>query len=85
MDWARDALAGGDDLAELSDAYARLERAVAARRAAFNRAFAVALADWTRSGSDPGAVLRVEDVLARAVASVARRRGTRSSWSCSTA
>ena len=42
----------------------------AARRAAFNRAFGVALADWTRSGSDPGAVLRVEDVLARAVANV---------------
>ena len=30
VDRARDALAGGDDLAELSDAYARLERAVAA-------------------------------------------------------
>ena len=43
---------------------------MAARRAAFNRAFGVALADWTRSGSDPGAVLRVEDVLARAVANV---------------
>src|SRR4051812_17817488 len=69
-DRARDALAGGDDLAELSDAYARLEHAVAARRAAFNRAFGVALADWTRSGSDPGAVLRVEDVLAQAVAGV---------------
>ena len=38
------------------------ERAAAARRAAFNRAFAAALADWTASGSDPGAVLRVEDV-----------------------
>ena len=41
VDRARDALAGGDDLAELSDAYARLERAAAARRAAFNRAFGV--------------------------------------------
>ena len=45
---------------------------------------ASALADWTRSGSDPGAVLRVEDVLARVVARVARRRRSPSCWSCST-
>ena len=70
VDRARDALAGGDGLIELSDTYVRLEQVVAARRAAFNRAFGVALADWTRSGSDPGAVLRVEDVLAEAVARI---------------
>ena len=70
VDWARDSLAGGDELPELSDAFGRIERAVAARRAAFGRAFAAALADWTRSGSDPGPVLRVEDVAAGAIARV---------------
>ena len=70
VDWARDSLAGGDELPELSDAFGRIERAVAPRRAAFGRAFASALADWTRSGSDPGPVLRVEDVAAGAIARV---------------
>ena len=71
VDWARDRLAGGDELTELTGAYAAIERAVAARRARFNRAFATALADWTRSGSDPGGVLRVEDVAAQVIAKVA--------------
>lgn len=70
VDRARDALAGGDDLAELSEGYTRLERTAALRRSGFNRAFGTALADWTASGSDPGAVLRVEDLLAQAVAPV---------------
>jgi hypothetical protein len=70
VDWARDRLAGGDELTELTGAYDAIERAVAARRARFSRAFATALADWTRSGSDPSGVLRVEDVAARVVAKV---------------
>ncbi|MBV8235874.1 MAG: BREX-2 system phosphatase PglZ [Acidimicrobiia bacterium] len=68
VDWARDALAGGDEVADLAEAYARLEREVAARRGEFNRSFAGALADWTASGSGPGDVLRVEDVLGQVVA-----------------
>ena len=71
VDWARDSLAGGDDLTELTEAFAAIDRAVAARRARFSRAFATSLADWTRSGSDPGEVLRVEDVAARIIAKVA--------------
>jgi hypothetical protein len=70
VDWARDSLAGGDELAEVTEALAGIERAAAARRATFSRAFATALADWTRSGSDPGEVLRIEDVTARGVAPV---------------
>jgi hypothetical protein len=70
VDWARDSLAGGDDLPELGEAFGRIGRAAAARRAGFSRAFAGALADWTASGSDPGPVLRVEDVAARAVGAV---------------
>ena len=74
VDWARDSLAGGDDLPELGDAFGRIGQAAADRRAGFSRAFAVALADWTASGSDPGAVLRVEDVAARAVGAVLESR-----------
>jgi PglZ domain len=74
VDWASDSLAGGDELPELSDAFGRIGRAAADRRAGFSRAFAVALADWTASGSDPGAVLRVEDVAARAVGAVMESR-----------
>jgi hypothetical protein len=70
-DRARDALSAGDDVAELSAAYVRLERIAAGRRAEFNLAFAAALADWTASGSNPGEILRVEDVLERVVAPAA--------------
>ena len=70
VDWARDTLGGGDDLPELGDAFGRIGRAAADRRAGFSRAFAVALADWTASGSDLGAVLRVEDVAARVVGAI---------------
>jgi hypothetical protein len=68
VDRARDAISAGDDIAEVSAAYIRLEQLAAARRAEFNRAFAAALAGWTVSGSNPGEVLRVEDVLERVVA-----------------
>jgi hypothetical protein len=71
VDWARDSFAGGDDMPELTEAFAVIERAVATRRARFSRAFATALDDWTRSGSDPDDVLRVEDVAARVIAKVA--------------
>jgi hypothetical protein len=74
VDWARDALGGGDDAPELTDAFARIGRRAGERRAAFSRAFAAALADWTRSGSDPGEVLRVEDVAAQAAAPVLGER-----------
>ena len=74
VDWARDALAGGDDLTELGDAFGRIGRAASDHRAGFSRAFAAALADWTASGSDPGGVLRVEDVASRAVGAVLESR-----------
>src|SRR5262249_7048488 len=55
-------------------AFARIGRRADDRRASFSRAFAMALADWTRSGSDPGEVLRVEDVAAQAAAPVLGER-----------
>ena len=85
VDRARDALAGGDDLAELSDAYARLERAVAARRAAFNRAFGVGPGrlDPQRLGPRRGPPRRGRRWPGPWPRSSTRR--SPSSWSCSTA
>jgi hypothetical protein len=72
VDWARESICRGDEVAGLSGAYQALDRAVLARREEFNRAFAVSLADWTATGSVAG-VLGVEDVLSRP--------GTGCSWS----
>ena len=46
VDWARFRLLGGDELPELSRAYARCREAVIARRDAFARSFAQALVQW---------------------------------------
>jgi hypothetical protein len=70
VDWARDTLNGGDELPELGDAFDRLTRAVQIRRSRFSQTFAVALADWTTSGSAAGSVLRVEDAAAFAVGGI---------------
>ena len=71
VDWARESICRGDEVAGLSKAYQQLDRAVLARREEFNRAFAVSLADWTSVGSDARGVCGVEDVLAQVVAKVA--------------
>ncbi|MFO0877865.1 MAG: BREX-2 system phosphatase PglZ [Gemmataceae bacterium] len=71
VDWARESVCRGEEVAGLSKAYRRLDQAVLIRRQEFNRAFAQALADWTSSGSTSGEVHGVEDVLSRVVARVA--------------
>ncbi|QVL47102.1 MAG: BREX-2 system phosphatase PglZ [Thiocapsa sp.] len=58
VDWARMVLIGGDELADLSAAFARLTAAVRARRERFNRRFADLLVAWNTAA---GAVRRVAD------------------------
>jgi hypothetical protein len=71
VDWARESVCRGEDVAPLSKAYQRLDQAVLARRQEFNRAFARSLADWTSAGATAPELCGVEDVLARVVAPVA--------------
>lgn len=70
VDWARESIGRGDELAGLSRAYQALDQAVLERREAFNRSFARALADWTAVGSAAAGVWGVEDVLDQVVARV---------------
>jgi hypothetical protein len=71
VDWARESICRGEEVAELSGAYQQLDQQVLARREEFNRAFAQALANWTSVGSTAQDVCGVEDVLSRFVAKVA--------------
>ena len=50
VDWARESICRGDEIAGLSKAYQRLDQAVLERREEFNKRFAVSLADWTSVG-----------------------------------
>src|SRR5262249_42074766 len=71
VDWARESICRGEEVAGLSRAYQRLDQAVSARREEFNRTFAQALADWTAVGSKFTGICGVEDILAQVVAKVA--------------
>ena len=51
VDWARESICRGEDVADLTKAYQLLDQAVLARRELFNRTFAKLLADWTVTGS----------------------------------
>ncbi|MEU2179642.1 BREX-2 system phosphatase PglZ [Streptomyces thermolilacinus] len=78
-DLAVSVLAEGDDSrdAVVSDAYERLIGAVRERRARLDEAFADRLAVWVESASPqaPGGALLIENVLAEAVAPLARTGG----------
>jgi hypothetical protein len=63
VDWARESIGRGDEIAGLSQAYQRLDQVVLERREDFNRRFAESLADWTSSGTGSSGVLGVEDVI----------------------
>jgi hypothetical protein len=65
VDWARESIGRGDEIAGLSQAYQRLDQAILERREDFNQRFARSLADWTSSGSSSSGVLGVEDVIPR--------------------
>ncbi len=72
VDWARESICRGEEVADLSKAYQQLDQAVLARREEFNQAFAKSLADWTSLGSTFKDVCGVEEVLPQVVAKVAR-------------
>lgn len=81
LDWARFRLLGGDDLPELSRAYAAVRDAVIVRRDAFARTFAQHLVEWNARGSHAsrshtsgalgGRTLPVERVLEQVLAPLA--------------
>ena len=70
VDWAREPLCRGEDVADLSAAYQLLDRIVLERREALSHSFAKALADWSAVGSKDVGALGVEDVLGRVVSKV---------------
>ena len=72
VDWARESIGRGEDVAELNAAYQQLDEAVFARREQFNQQFAKSLAEWTAAGSPGNTVLGVEQVVSQIVAPLAR-------------
>jgi hypothetical protein len=71
VDWARESICRGEDVADLTKAYQQLDEAVLARREQFNQVFAKSLADWTSIGSTFKDVCGVEEVLSQFVAKIA--------------
>lgn len=71
VDWARESICRGEEVAGLTKAYQLLDQAVLARREEFNRAFGQALADWTSVGSKFAGICGVEDVLSQVVVKIA--------------
>jgi hypothetical protein len=71
VDWARESICRGEDVADLTTAYRQLDQAVLARREQFNQTFAKSLADWTSIGSTFKDVCGVEEVLSQFVARIA--------------
>jgi hypothetical protein len=72
VDWARFRLLGGDELPDLSQAYAGCREAVIARRNAFARTFAHLLAQWNaQAPAREGRVVPLEAVLDQVLAPLA--------------
>jgi hypothetical protein len=72
VDWARFRLLGGDELSELSQAYAACRQALIARRNEFARSFAQTLVQWNAQvPDDTGRVVPLERVLDKVVAPIA--------------
>jgi hypothetical protein len=71
VDWARESICRGEDVADLTKAYQQLDQAVLARREQFNQTFAKSLANWTATGSTFEDVCGVEAVLPQFVAKIA--------------
>ena len=71
VDWARESVCRGEDVADLTKAYKQLDQAVLTRREQFNQTFAKLLADWTATGSTFKDVCGVEEVLSQFVAKIA--------------
>src|SRR5262249_20312541 len=72
VDWARFRLLGGDEIAEVSQAYSRCRGALIARRNKFAKTFAQALIEWNANKpSVDGRLVPVECVLEHVVAPIA--------------
>lgn len=72
VDWARFRLLGGDELTELSDAYAVCRRAAITRRDGFAKYLSLALVQWNaQTPANTGRVVPLEQVLDRVVAPIA--------------
>ena len=72
VDWARFRLLGGDELVEVSHAYAAVRTAVIERRNALGRQFALALQRWNAQAPGiEGRIVPLESVLDRVVAPLA--------------
>jgi hypothetical protein len=67
VDWARNALRGGDPATEVAAAYSRLLELVMVRREEENECFAALFRDWNASGSRGESVIRIEQVLTELV------------------
>lgn len=77
VDWARFRLLGGDELGELSSAYAACRQAVMDRRNALAKRFAQALLLWNaQTPVSTGRVVPLEQVLDRVVAPMAAMQPT---------
>lgn len=72
VDWARFRLLGGDELQELSNAYAACRQAVIVRRNGFAKPFAQALVQWNAQPPVASArVIPVENILEKVLAPIA--------------
>jgi len=77
VDWARFRLLGGDEIAELSQAYGACREALIARRNTFAKPFAQALIEWNANKpSIDGRLVPVESVLEHVVAPIAAAHPT---------
>ena len=77
VDWARFRLLGGDEIAELSQAYGACREALIARRNKFAKPFAQALIEWNANKpSIDGRLVPVESVLEHVVAPIAAAHPT---------
>ncbi|MGF6755244.1 BREX-2 system phosphatase PglZ [Paraburkholderia sp. GAS42] len=77
VDWARFRLLGGDELTELSDAYAACRQAAIARRDTFAKPFAHSLMQWNaHTSADNGRVVPLERVLDKVLAPIAAAQPT---------
>ena len=77
VDWARFRLLGGDEISELSHAYAACREALISKRNKFAKPFAQALIEWNANKpAVEGRLVPVEHVLERVVAPIAAAHPT---------